>query len=68
MYSDAQLVKAAHEADEKKDEDGDGVPDVQQITPAQLVQRKVMLRLEPSTASVATLACAAPATSCRALF
>jgi len=45
LWEDALLIKEANEADEKKDEDGDGRPDAQQLTPTELVQRKVHLAL-----------------------
>jgi len=38
-------VQKANEADDKVDDDGDGIPDVQQITKDQLAQRKLRLAL-----------------------
>lgn len=46
INADVRRVLAAHEADEKKDEDGNGVPDVRQLTSAQLLQRKMSLALQ----------------------
>lgn len=45
IWVDAQLVWDSHLEDEKKDEDGDGVADVKQIKPVELVQRKAHLAL-----------------------
>ena len=36
-------VQAAHEADEKKDDDGDGIADVKQISSSALLQRKLSI-------------------------
>jgi len=41
IYADAQAICEAHEADEKRDEDGDGVPDVLQLSPQDLMTRKL---------------------------
>eukprot|EP00965_Chrysotila_dentata_P177076 5848435-Pleurochrysis_carterae.AAC.1 len=43
VYAEFQRVKAAHDADEKKDADGDGVADVKRLTSSQLLQRKAAL-------------------------
>lgn len=40
-----KAVHAAEEADDKVDDDGDGIPDVQQITKQELAQRKLRVAL-----------------------
>lgn len=41
LNNQIKAVKAANDHDDVKDEDGDGIPDVQQITKDQLAQRKL---------------------------
>merc|ERR1740130_677127 len=41
VYAEAKNVQAAHAADDKKDDDRDGKPDVLALAPAELLQRKV---------------------------
>jgi hypothetical protein len=41
VYAEAKNIHAAHQTDEKKDEDGDGKADVLALAPAELLQRKV---------------------------
>lgn len=41
IYDDLVSIKDANDADEKKDDDGDGVADVLALPPAQLMQRKM---------------------------
>ena len=43
LVEEGLRVQAANEIDEAKDDDGDGVVDVDQISPAALAQRKVIL-------------------------
>ena len=43
IYEDVRLLKSAHDADEKKNEAGDGKADVQELSPAELLQRKMKL-------------------------
>jgi hypothetical protein len=38
-------VKAAEDADDKKDDDGDGIPDVRELTKEQLAERKIRVAL-----------------------
>jgi hypothetical protein len=45
LQKQVHAVQVANEADDKKDEDGDGVADVLQITKDQLAQRKLRLAL-----------------------
>jgi len=57
IYQDVVLIREAHEADEKKDEDGDGTADVKQCTPSEFAQRKLRVALlavrDPHRLSVA---------------
>ena len=46
LYDDISRVQAASKADDKKDEDKDGVPDVEQIQSDELVERKLLLFLK----------------------
>ena len=41
IYDDVLAIKTAHEQDDKKDDDGDGVADVKQVPASVLLQRKV---------------------------
>jgi hypothetical protein len=41
VYVEAKNIQAAHAADDKKDDDRDGKPDVLALAPAELLQRKV---------------------------
>ncbi len=43
IYADAKAVYAAHVEDEKRDDNGDGVADVRQLTPQQLMNRKLAM-------------------------
>ena len=43
VYTDAKPIIAAWKADDKKDDDKDGVPDVHQLVPAELLKRKVQV-------------------------
>lgn len=43
VFKNYETVSAANAADDVKDDDGDGVADVEQIEPGQLAQRKVFL-------------------------
>jgi len=52
-------VKAAEEADEKADDDGDGVPDVQQITKEELAERKLVVAIKAVDPAVVQSALAA---------
>jgi len=45
LQQQVKAVQEANEADDKVDDDGDGIPDVQQITKDQLAQRKLRLAL-----------------------
>lgn len=54
LYKQAEKVHAAQVEDEKKDDDGDGVPDVKQINPKALIRRKasmVATVVDPETVS-----------------
>ena len=46
LYASYTVAKAASDKDDLKDDDGDGVPDVQQIDAKTLVQRKATLLLK----------------------
>jgi len=46
LCGDAKKVLAENQKDDKKDNDGDGVPDALQITQAEYVQRKTLLVLK----------------------
>lgn len=39
--AEAKAIQAANEADDKKDEDGNGIADVKELTPKELLQRKL---------------------------
>ena len=41
VYAEAKNIQSAHAADDKKDDDRDGKPDVLALAPAELLQRKV---------------------------
>ena len=43
VYTDAKPIIAAWKADNKKDDDKDGSPDVQQLAPAELLKRKAQV-------------------------
>merc|ERR1712032_871878 len=45
LYANARVVLQEHQKDDQRDDDGDGIPDTQQITQAEYVQRKTMLVL-----------------------
>eukprot|EP00310_Coccolithus_braarudii_P020072 CAMPEP_0183345474 /NCGR_PEP_ID=MMETSP0164_2-20130417/10886_1 /TAXON_ID=221442 /ORGANISM="Coccolithus pelagicus ssp braarudi, Strain PLY182g" /LENGTH=323 /DNA_ID=CAMNT_0025516615 /DNA_START=15 /DNA_END=983 /DNA_ORIENTATION=- len=41
VFEEMKRVKVAHDADSKKDDDGDGVADIHQISTSELLQRKL---------------------------
>ena len=45
IWEDALLIREAHEADEKKDGDGSSTTGARQMTPTEIVQRKVHVAL-----------------------
>jgi hypothetical protein len=45
VYEDIQLIRAASTKDDDKDEDGDGMADVDQISAADLAKRKMMVAM-----------------------
>ena len=54
LKADFDTVKDASLEDDKKDEDGDGVADVQQISASDLVERKALLFLRTSSPETTT--------------
>jgi len=66
LYGDANQVLQKTLEDDKKDDDGDGIPDVLQVTQSEYVQRKTMLvlrTLDPQscTEAVEAITCGAVA-------
>ena len=49
VYEQAQVVLAANEADDKKDDDGDGIADVNQIEASALAKRKITVAMTAVT-------------------
>ena len=49
LYEDFQKVHEASKKDDEVDDDGDGVPDVQQVSPTDLLTRKTLIFLKVRT-------------------